>query len=469
MRDAGRAVLQVVHKELRETHRDRTLAVALLAVMLLGIVAALSGGLDAHRRAQINGAAQVRDYERWLAQPERNPHSASHFGTSAFYVPSRLATLDPGVVPYVGAALFLEAHRQNEPAFAEAPDGGAVQRMGRLSLAGVIQVWLPLLVIALAAGAFASEREDGTLAFLLGLGITPMRLLLGKALAVAMAVLAVLAPGAVVSAVLLGRIEGVWPDDAAWRLGIMAAAAALYLLFWLALTLAVSLRATGSRLAMAILLACWCVSVVVVPRMSADLARVAHPLPSRAELDRLEIESRIQTPESYGRLRQQILTDYGVATPEALPLDINVIYAQRAEARINQRLDQRSAELWTIFQEERRDVQRAAILSPTVALDLISMAAAGSDDVHHRHFLKQAEAYRRQMMAVLGDAERRKPGEKVRQGTSELWQRLPPFRFRVPLLSEAQADVGMAFGMLTLWVLASLLLAAASVRRVVPR
>jgi ABC-2 type transport system permease protein len=199
MRDAGRAVLQVVHKELRETHRDRTLAVALLAVMLLGIVAALSGGLDAHRRAQINGAAQVRDYERWLAQPERNPHSASHFGTSAFYVPSRLATLDPGVVPYVGAALFLEAHRQNEPAFAEAPDGGAVQRMGRLSLAGVIQVWLPLLVIALAAGAFASEREDGTLAFLLGLGITPMRLLLGKALAVAMAVLAVLAPGAVVS------------------------------------------------------------------------------------------------------------------------------------------------------------------------------------------------------------------------------------------------------------------------------
>lgn len=462
-------IVRVAQKELRERLRDRWFVLALAMMALLGVAAALSGAAAADTRARINAAAQAGDYARWLAQPERDAHSASHFGTSAFYVPSRLSSLDPGVVPYVGASLFLEAHKQNEPVFAEAPDGGAVQRLGRMSLATVIQMWLPLIVIAAAAGAFAAEREAGTLALLLSLGVSPARLLAGKALAAGMVVLAVVGPGAAMGVALLGRVAGAWPADLLERSALLAAAWGLYLVFWVAITLAVSLRASSVRLAMAALLTVWCLGAVVAPRVAADLARVAHPLPSRAELDRLELERRIQSPDSYAKLRQQILVDYGAATPADLPIDINVIYAQRAEARINQRLDERMAELWAIYQGERRDYQRASAVSPAVALDLVSMAAAGSDDVHHRSFLRQAEDYRRQMMAVLGEAERRKPGEKRNRGGAELWRRLPPFEYQVPGVRLADTAASAALATLGAWCLAGIVAAVVALRTVAPR
>jgi ABC-2 type transport system permease protein len=462
-------IARVAHKELRERFRDRWFVLALAVMAFLGVAAALSGAAAADTRARINASAQAGDYARWLAQPERDAHSASHFGTSAFYVPSRLSSLDPGVVPYVGASLFLEAHKQNEPVFAEAPDGGAVQRLGRMSLATVIQVWLPLIVIAAAAGAFAAEREAGTLALLLSLGVSPARLLAGKALAAGVAALAVVGPGAAVGVALLGRVAGAWPADVVERSALLAVAWGLYLVFWVVITLAVSLRAPNVRLAMAALLTVWCLGVVVAPRVAADLARVAHPLPSRAELDRLEIERRIQTPGSYEKLRQQILIDYGVATPADLPVDINVIYAQRAEARINQRLDERMAELWAIYQGERRDYQRASAVSPAVALDLVSMAAAGSDDVHHRSFLRQAEDYRRQMMAVLGEAERRKPGAKRNRGNADVWRRLPPFEYRVPPLRLAETSAASALATLGAWCLAAIGAAVVALRTAAPR
>jgi ABC-2 type transport system permease protein len=462
-------IARVAHKELRERFRDRWFVLALAVMAFLGVAAALSGAAAADTRARINASAQAGDYARWLAQPERDAHSASHFGTSAFYVPSRLSSLDPGAVPYVGASLFLEAHKQNEPVFAEAPDGGAVQRLGRMSLATVIQVWLPLIVIAAAAGAFAAEREAGTLALLLSLGVSPARLLAGKALAAGVAALAVVGPGAAVGVALLGRVAGAWPADVVERSALLAVAWGLYLVFWVVITLAVSLRAPNVRLAMAALLTVWCLGVVVAPRVAADLARVAHPLPSRAELDRLEIERRIQTPGSYEKLRQQILIDYGVATPADLPVDINVIYAQRAEARINQRLDERMAELWAIYQGERRDYQRASAVSPAVALDLVSMAAAGSDDVHHRSFLRQAEDYRRQMMAVLGEAERRKPGAKRNRGNADVWRRLPPFEYRVPPLRLAETSAASALATLGAWCLAAIGAAVVALRTAAPR
>lgn len=466
---AAADIARVATKELRERLRDRWFVLAIAVMALLGVAAALSGAAAADTRARINAAAQAGDYARWLAQPVRDAHSASHFGTSAFFVPSRLSSLDPGVVPYVGASLFLEAHKQNEPVFAEAPDGGAVQRLGRISLATVIQVWLPLIVIATAAGAFAAEREAGTLALLLSIGVSPARLMAGKALAAVAVVLAVAGPGVAVGAGLLGRVGGAWPADLLERSALLAAAWGLYLVFWVAITLAVSLRAPNVRLAMAALLTVWCLSVVVTPRVAADLARVAHPLPSRAELYRLEIERRIQTPGSYEKLRQQILVDYGAKTPADLPIDINVIYAQRAEARINQRIDERTAELWAIYHGERRDYQRASVLSPAVALDLASMAAAGSDDVHHRDFLKQAEDYRRQMMAVLGEAERRKPGAKRTRGDAELWRRLPPFEYQVPGVWRVETAAGQALTALAAWCVAGLVAAFVALRAVVAR
>ena len=152
---AGDAVWRTARKELQEWARDTRLRGALVGIAVLGIVASLAGAHGVTTRAKANRSAQDAEYSRWLSQPPRDPHSASHFGMSVFHNPSRLAILDPGVGAYAGSSLFLEAHIQNEPAYAAALDSGAAQRLGALSLAAALQMWLPLVIITLAAGAFA--------------------------------------------------------------------------------------------------------------------------------------------------------------------------------------------------------------------------------------------------------------------------------------------------------------------------
>jgi ABC-2 type transport system permease protein len=459
-------IWRIARREFLDWSRDRWRLLAAVGVASVAVAAGLTGAAAAGARASTAMAAQHADYQRWLSQPPRDAHSATHFGLSAFYVPSRLAVFDPGVSAYAGSALFLEAHKQNEPVFTESVDRGAAPRFGELSLTTVIQIWLPLVVILLGAGGIAAEREDGILPQLLATGVPPWQMATGKALAMAAAALVVIVPSTLVVAVAAGRDVGAWPVDAGWRIGALVISLLAYLVFWVALTIAVSARARSWRVAIAGLAIVWCVGVVIAPRLVSDVARARHPLPSRAEQDRLDLQSRIMGPGGVEARRQAILAEHGVSTVEQLPIDINVLIAQRVEARINARLDARIELYDRAYAGERRDYLRAAMLTPAVAMDIVSAGAAGSDDVHHRAFLRRAEDYRRLMMDTLTDADVRKPGERARKADASVWSRMPMFEPAVPTMGGTASRVGVALAALVAWSLLALVLAAWAVRRV---
>lgn len=458
-------VWRIARREWTDWSRDRWRVAAGLILAVVALAAGVTGATSAGARASTARTAQQADYDRWLTQPPRRPHDASHFGISAFYVPSALSAVDPGVGAYAGSALFLEAHKQNEPVFSEAVDRGSAARLGELSLSTVIQIWLPLIVVLLGAGTLSADREAGILAQLLATGMSPRQIAGGKSLAVALTAIALVTPAAVVVGVLVTRTAGAWPVDAGVRIATLAAAAAAYLCFWVALTTVVSARARSWRAAVATLVAVWCLGVVIVPRLATDVARTRHPLPSRAELDRRELESRIASPSSGEKARQKILEEFGVKTADELPLDIGVIISQRAEAGINARLDLRNRLYADAYQAERRDYLRAAWATPAVAVDLVLAGAAGSDDVHHRAFLGRAESYRRQMMEMLGDADTRKPGERAKRVDATVWSRLPMLQPAVPALGETESRTGVALASLAGWTLAALALAVVAVHR----
>jgi len=458
-------VWRIARRELTDWSRDRWRVLAAVIVACVAVVAGLTGAAAAGARASAAMAAQEADYQRWLSQPSRNAHSASHFGISAFYVPSRFAVFDPGVGAYAGSSLFLEAHKQNEPVFTEAVDRGAAPRYGELSLSTVIQIWLPLLIILLGAGGIAAEREEGILPQTLSTGVAPWQVAAGKAVAITGVAVAIILPS-VVAVVLAGRGDsGVWPVDAGWRLSAVAAGLLAYLLFWVALTLVVSARARSWRVAIATLAIVWCVMVVIAPRLASDIARARNPLPSRAEQDRLELQARMIGPGGVEARRQAILAEHGVATPEELPVDISVLIAQRAEASINARLDVRIQQYADAYAAERRDYLRAAWVTPTIAMDVVSAGAAGTDDVHHRAFLRRAEDYRRLMMDTLTQADVRKPGERARRADESVWARLPMLEPAVPPMGETSSHVGAALGALAIWSLVTLGVAMVVVRR----
>jgi ABC-2 type transport system permease protein len=462
---------RTARKELRQWRRDRYVAGAVLVIAGLLAISAAAGAWAGARLGQANSRAQQAEYARWLAQPARDPHSASHFGMSLFHTPSRLALVDPGVVSYAGATIFLEAHKQNQPAYPKAADTGSAARLGQLHLAAAIGIWLPLVIIVLSAGAFAAEREDGTLAQLLSLGAPPAALAAGKALATLAIAAAVTLPAAIVAGawILWAPDAGPRPGDLPLRLIVLGLGYAGYAVLWTILTVTVSATVRSSRLAAAVLVALWCLTTIVAPRAAIDRARISHQLPSRATVERQILEERIARGKNAAKDRQALLRKYNVTDEKDLPIDIGVLRAMQSEERTNAMIDRYAARLEEVFLAERGAYLRAAWLSPAIALDVLSMAAAGADDWHYRAFLKQAEDYRRAMIRLLNNAMIRRPGERRTSGDAALWAKLPPFAFDVPRMSAMPAPLTQAGGALAVWLAIMVGAAALSIRRLSPR
>jgi len=445
------------------------LAVSLLVLLIA--TAGFAGWQQVRSLSLETTTATGHERERWLGQGKKNPHSAAHYGVYAFKAPRPLAVLDPGVQPYLGSVIWLEAHNQNEPLYRPAQDGTALQRFGDLSAASVGQALLPLLVILLAFAAFAGERETGTLRALLALGVRPLDLLAGKALGYAAALALVLAPLAVLG---LAAAAGLAPPgqraDEFLRAVGWVAVYGLYLGAFLFLTLTVSALVRTARTAAVILLAFWLVGVIAWPRALSDLGRALHPTPSSVAF-RAELDAALGDPHAeVGKEaeRQALLRKYGVTRVEDLPINWAGVSFQLNEERANRLYDRFYGDLFGTLAAQDHVFQLGALLSPAPALQLVSQALAGNDTAQHRDFLTQAEAQRRAMQRTLNGFLRDAPlraaaGEE--EDERALWESIPPFTYTPPSLVAALAPVLPSLAFLVAWVAATAWAALGAVRR----
>ncbi|MFO0041035.1 MAG: hypothetical protein ACK55W_03660 [Pseudomonadota bacterium] len=149
------AALRIARAEWGYWRHSRLLLAALAVFgLLLAATAVLSAARiesEAARRAAQQQAAE----QAFTAQPDRHPHRMVHYGHYVFRTPPPLAVFDPGIDAVAGQALFLEGHRQNSAAFAEAPSAAGVGAFGVPHPALAYQLLVPLLLIALGHAAFA--------------------------------------------------------------------------------------------------------------------------------------------------------------------------------------------------------------------------------------------------------------------------------------------------------------------------
>ena len=150
----------------RERRRDWRVWLVVVVGLALAACAALLSSMELRATLEGRAAAQQAEQQRWSQQGKKYPHAAAHYGVYVFKPLSALAALDPGVEHYVGASIWLEAHKQNEPVYRPANDEPGVTRQFRLNPAFVLQVLAPMAMIFLGFGMFAAERERGTLAAL---------------------------------------------------------------------------------------------------------------------------------------------------------------------------------------------------------------------------------------------------------------------------------------------------------------
>ncbi len=470
-------ILRIAGKEWLELVRDGRFRWTSLIILTL-LIGATAVGWQSWReqhRERLDAQAEAR--ARFDAQPEKNPHAAAHYGLWLFKPKQPLAFLDPGIDPYTGVAVFLEAHQRNPLEHRPAQDGTALRRFGDLTAAMILQQLMPLLVIILAFPAIAGERERGTLRQVLSLGVAPGTLMAGKAIGLTFALGVVLIPTFGLGAVLLigsgADAMASWPSAL-----VMAVSYLTYLGLFLAMSLYVSARAGSSRVALIVLMAFWIVNVLIVPRLTTDLGRLAVPTPSALEFREairrdiaMGIDGHDPQDQRLERLEQELLERYQVDYLEDLPINFQGVALQAGEESTNQILDVHYGDLYRRFEQQNEIREWLGLLSPTLAIRELSMALAGTDEAHHHDFAQAAEAYRRTLVKELNNDLEINGADLgfMYQAGPELWASVPPFHYDPPSLSETLSDHMRPCLGLVIWVvvLLGLLIRAGSSLRAI--
>jgi ABC-2 type transport system permease protein len=472
------AVMTIARKEVQELLRDARLAWCASLLLILLATAALLGWQQWQRIDAERTAGQDVSYQQWLGQGSKNPHSAAHFGQYAFKPASPLAFVDPGISTFVGTTVWMEAHKQNEFKFRPARDATALQRFGQLSIAFVLQTLAPLFIILLTFSGFSSERERGTLRQIASVGIAPVQMLAGKALAIASVFALFALPLAIAAAASIPFLAD--HDHGAatllFRAFMIGVSYVVYLGGFVALSLGVSAAFASSRQALVFLLTFWVLNSFVVPRVMTDVARTIAPTPTAAQFQATLTEARKASSghdpahPAVARLREQMLLKYKVASVEQLPFDFDGLVL-REDDRFGYRVfDHHYGRLWASYQRQERLRSLAGWLFPLAAVGPVSMALAGTDTAQHNDFARQAEAYRRRIQdAMSADAmKNRRYGDKNYVAGPALWASIPGFDYQMPGAASVAAAQWPNFLMLLLWAAGASLFALAATRRLTP-
>lgn len=402
--------------------------------------------------------SEQQDRVTWENQGDRNPHSVAHFATWAFRPQTALSVLDPGLTPYAGAAIWMEAHHQNGARARPIDDKPTVLNLGHFSVAWVLQTIVPLLLFIVAAGLISRERERGTLRLLLVAGADGSVLLRNKLngliKVIAVIALPILASG-ILAALFAGAIDPL-------RLCLWIAVNGVFLGIIVVIGTAVSaLSRTVSQATMA-LIGLWSAAILLTPRAGVALAEFVAPTPSPEVFwgDMSDELSDLPNPFEDDSFERTILEKYGVETTEDLPVSfagLQLIESERIDAVV---FDRSFGELTEIYLRQRVLMRLMSLLSPLPALQHVSSALAGTDIYHQLAFQSQAEVHRRDVVGALNqDMVDNAVGQDWDYVADEsLWRASDTFHFHAPSHLDTLRTIWLDLLILGLWSIGALVL-----------
>lgn len=469
----------LIKEEFRSWQRSK-LAVFCFAIfaLLVVITSLLTGARIDHQRHQLQHH-QGQAEETFLAQPDRHPHRMVHYGHYVFRTPAILAVFDPGVDSVTGNSIFLEGHRQNSAMFA---DIGASANLGGLSSvtpASVYLLYAPLLIIIIGYASIVRERENSTLQMLLSQGVSVGTVVIGKGLALLLFAIVLLLP--MLALCLFSLIEGESIVSVSTLLFIYA----VYLGFWVCLTLLISLWASTKANALVLLLASWLLISLVIPALAVNVAANSVPIAGKIETDFIMNEDLKKLGDghnakskAFDELREKLLKQYKVDKVEDLPVNFRGVVAGYAEQKLTDTLNQYAEKRMGQELQQSQKLNQFAWFSPALALSSASQRIAGSDIGHHHEFLRKAEALRIDFVQGLNklhaeelkyqdDINRGKSAEAERRSrvSSEFWSVLGKFKFEVASARQRIATASSSIIILSVWLLLLLVVLVLQVRR----
>ena len=471
-----RTVISIAVQEWCYWSRTRLAAtVALLAIILI-VISVFATFSQVSTEKQVRESLQVKAEKTFRDQPARHPHRMVHYGHYVFRTPTALAFLDPGVDPFTGTVVYLEGHRQNSATFSSNYDGAQAGPFSRLSPALTYQLLVPLVLIIMGFGVVAREREAATDRVLVTSGISPVSIWLGKTVALASVAILMMLPlliGITLSNSVLGISTGFF------MLYL------LYLMVWVLIITTVSTWSQNTSTSLLILLTCWLILCVLLPRLVASAANTAIPNASQIETDMDMIvalrsvgDGHNANDPAFNRLRANLLDEYGVEKVEELPINFRGVVAQAAEADLTDILNEYAEKRMKIQVKQTQFVKSYELVSPFISLQLASMIAAGTDSRTHHRFLREAEAVRfqfvqglnkvhEQKMAYADDINRSndRGAERRTRVNANNWRLLNDFRFEADPAGYRLERLSSSYKSLLIWILLLALTGVLGARR----
>lgn len=468
----------IARDELRLMARNRVAVIAFVLLVLLTLAAIASSWSHQRGIAELRARHQHAADAAFDAQPDRHPHRVVHYGTFIFRPLGPLAAFDPGVDAFTGNSMFLEGHRQNTANFGDVQQSSLLVRFGQLTPAFVLQVVAPLLLIFLGYDALARETERGTLRLLMLQGATRSQIVRGKLAALGVVALVAALPAMIGLLALAGQ-----GGAQALPMMTLAAGYAVYLALWVVLILLVSALVRRGRDALLALVALWTVAAVLLPRVAPDLASAAVPLRNRLQSEVAIARDLRQLGDShnpddphFAAFKAATLKRFGVERVEDLPVNYKGLLGMEGERLTSSLFDRYARDSYAAQARQNAMVGAIGVLSPTIALRTVSMAAAGTGFSGHRRFLEQAEAHRYALVQRLNrmqtmdvsfadDTARDADADRRKRVSAANWQAIPDFAFRAPSGAALARAALPGLAILLAWLVsASVLLARATTR-----
>ena len=273
--------------------RDIRIQIAGIFLIVLMLVAVLVGRQGQQQIQKERVKAQAGMYDKWVNQGSKHPHSAAHYGQFAFKPKPVLSFLDVGLDNYTGISVFLEAHKQNEVLFSAAQDSNGMTRFGEMTVALILQVLMPLLIIFLTFNIFSREREEGTLKLIHAQGITMRQLLIGKVWGTYAMVLLIFIPVICLAYLLLDQASTSLDQSVSIKFLGLSIGYGLYFLVFVLMSVLISAFAKSSGLSLLTLLGLWITACIILPKATTNLADKLYPTPSQFEF-RKTIKNKVK-------------------------------------------------------------------------------------------------------------------------------------------------------------------------------
>lgn len=468
-------ISEIANKEFTETVRDGRFWLTSLIVFVLLVVSCVVGWNYYETNARERSAMQESSYEQWLNQGRRNAHSATHYGIYVFRPLLPLALIDKGTDGYTGTSIFLESHKQNESKLRPAKDIAGVSRFGELTAATVLQMFVPLVIVFVAFSTISKEREEGTLRQTLSLGVSRLTVGIGKFAGIGRVLLCIFLPVVAIGSTFLLTSETQAEFDYLTRGALFVLSYLVYFTIWLLVAI-ISSAWFSSRVSLIFLLTFWVLAALLVPRGIADASKWLYPTPSVAEFSRaMEQEMLAAENTRNEKLRERVLSQYGVSEVDELPFNFAGLDLQDSEEKGNVIIDRYYRGLSDILNRQDRLHQYVSFLSPTQAIRFVSMGLAGTDTAQNQDFAAAAEAYRRTMVREMNNAVRDNVGEVddeyrgtqslSRQTGRDTWAKVAEFHYTVPDAAWVLRNHRLSVTALLGWLIVAVLFSIWSVNR----